>query len=146
MVSMTSGNPVNTNVGGISCWTKKPAIDLLKTMARIMVAIALGCLLGITSPYYLFLNWASVIPWGIFGFGLGCYCRTKQESAFAGFLYGFALGFVFLIAGYAGRASLLSRLAPFALLALFSAVCGVIAAFVGFIARKRLISRRATSG
>jgi len=41
----------------------------------------------------------------------------------------FALGFVFLIAGYTGSASLLSRLPFFALLAAFSAFCGLIASF-----------------
>ena len=112
-------------------------------MTRMLIAIALGSLLGITSRYYSFLNWLSIIPWGIAGFCLGCYCRTKKEATVAGILYGFALGFVFLIAGYTGSASLLSRLPFFALLAAFSAVCGLIASLVGFIVKKMFVTHKA---
>ena len=80
--------------GVIICWTNQ-GDSLAQSMTRMLIAIVLGSLLGIASRYYSFLNWLSIIPWGIAGFCLGCYCRTKKEATVAGILYGSRLASYF---------------------------------------------------
>src|SRR5438128_8253644 len=91
-------------------------------MIRFVVAIVLGALFGLTGPHYLFLGWFSLIPWGIAGFALG-YWSQRRERVLVGGLYGFALCFSFMIAGYTGRASLASSLPFFARVGVFRALC-----------------------
>ena len=107
-----------------------------------MIAIVLGLVVGITGQYYLFLGFFSLIPWGLAGLALGCFCKGKANAALAGSLYGFVLSFSFMTAGYTGNASLLSRLPFFALLGLFGAVCGLLAALVGFLIKNSLVKQR----
>jgi len=84
-------------------------------MVKIIIAAILGVILGATGPYYASIGWYS-----------------KQQSLYAGALYGFCLNFSFMIAGYTGTASLLSRLPFFILIGLFGAVCGVALAAAGY--------------
>jgi hypothetical protein len=100
-------------------------------MAKIIIAAILGVVLGATGPYYASLGWYSIIPWGLVALAIGLWC-TKRESLYAGALYGFCLNFCFMIAGYTGTASLLSRLPFFILIALFGAVCGIAVAAAGY--------------
>ena len=100
-------------------------------MVRALIAIVLGLILGITGPYYLFLGAYSLIPWGLAGVILGYFCRRKRDAAVNGALYGFVLSFVFMIAGYTGTAPLFGRLPFFAILGVFGAICGLLAAVVG---------------
>jgi len=91
------------------------SIELLATenevMVKIIIAAILGVMLGATGPYYASIGWYSIIPWGLVGLAIGFWC-SKRQSLYAGALYGFCLNFSFMIAGYTGTASLLSRL-PF---------------------------------
>ena len=109
-------------------------------MIRLVVAIVLGALFGLTGPAYLFLGWFSLIPWGIAGLALG-YWSERGERVLVGTLYGFALCFSFMIAGYTGTSSLASRLPFFALVGVFGAVCGLGLTLVGH----RLRSKREPS-
>jgi len=109
-------------------------------MIRLVVAIVLGALFGLTGPRYLFLGWFSLIPWGIAGLALG-YWSQRGERVMVGVLYGFALCFSFMIAGYTGTASLVSRLPFFGLVGVFGALCGLGLTVVGH----RLRSKRAPS-
>jgi hypothetical protein len=112
-------------------------------MIRLVVAIALGALFGLTGPQYLFLGWFSLIPWGIAGLALG-YWSQRAERVLVGVLYGFALCFSFMIAGYTGTASLVSRLPFFAVVGVFGALCGLGLTMVGHHMRsKRAPSREA---
>ena len=100
-------------------------------MVKIIIAAILGVILGATGPYYASLGWYSIIPWGLVGLAIGFWC-SKRQSLYAGALYGFCLNFSFMIAGYTGTASLLSRLPFFILIGLFGAVCGIALSVTGY--------------
>jgi hypothetical protein len=100
-------------------------------MAKIITAAVLGAVLGATGPQYASLGWYSVIPWGLVGLAIGFWCN-KRQSLYAGALYGFCLNFSFMIAGYTGTASLMSRLPFFIVIGLFGSVCGLAVAAVGY--------------
>jgi len=111
------------------------SIELLATenevMVKISIAAILGVILGASGPYYASIGWYSIIPWGLVGLAIGFWC-SKRQSLYAGALYGFCLNFSFMIAGYTGTASLLSRLPFFILIGLFGAVCGIALAAAGY--------------
>src|SRR5258706_10956689 len=93
-------------------------------MVKIIIAAILGVILGATGPYYASIGWYSIIPWGLVGLAIGVW-GGKRESLYARALYGFCLNFSFIIAGYTGTPSLLSRMPFFILIGLFRAVCGI---------------------
>jgi len=85
-------------------------------MKKLIVSILAGSLLGFIGSRVLFVgSWLSLIPWGIVGLAIG-YWSQKRDAMITGSCYGFALAFLFMIAGYAGSASLVSRLPFFAIL------------------------------
>ena len=113
-------------------------------MAKVIVAAILGIIVGATGPYYLFLGSYSLVPWGLVGLALGFWCN-KRESLYAGAIYGFCLSFSFMVAGYNGAASLVSRFPFFALLGLFGAVCGVALTATGYFLKVRYRSPRSVA-
>jgi hypothetical protein len=110
-------------------------------MTKSIVAIVVGSALGVIGSRVLFVgSWLSLVPWTIVGLALGAWC-VGREWAWVGALYGFFISFVFMVSGYAGTASVVSRLPFFAALGVFGAVCGLILGFLGSMAR-RALSRR----
>jgi len=102
-------------------------------VTKLAVSILVGALLGTIGARYLFVGSAlSLVPWGIAGLAIG-YWGDSRASMINGAAYGFALTFVFLVAGYTGSASLLSRLPFFALLGLFGAICGLVLGILGYL-------------
>jgi hypothetical protein len=99
-------------------------------MSRIAVPIGLGLLLGWAASHALFLGGWTLLPWGAAALGLG-YWLGKRGAMLAGALYGFALSFVFMLAGYTGAAPVATRVPFFALLGLFGAICGLVLALLG---------------
>ena len=111
-------------------------------ISKLLVSILAGGFLGWIGARVLFVgSWLSLIPWGIVGLLLG-YWSGKPEWLVNGCCYGFAEVFVFMIAGYAGSAPLISRLPFFAILGLFGAFCGLTLAWLGFMAKKQVIRRQ----
>jgi hypothetical protein len=111
-------------------------------LKRLLTAILVGGLLGLLGARYVFVgSWLSLIPWSIAGLAIG-YWSDDAKWAIAGSLYGFALLFVFMIAGYAGAASTLSRLPFFAIIGLAGALYGVILGLVAVRLRRHLGSPR----
>jgi hypothetical protein len=87
---------------------------------------------------YLFVgSWLSLIPWGMAGLLIGFWSQ-KREWVVNGICYGFAVSFVFMLAGYSGSASLISRLPFFGVLGLFGGLCGLALGRVGFEIKRRL--------
>jgi hypothetical protein len=102
-------------------------------MKKLIVSILAGSLLGFIGSRVLFVgSWFSLIPWGIVGLAIG-YWSQKREAMVNGSCYGFALAFVFMIAGYTGSASLVSRLPFFAILGIFGGFCGLILGLAGSV-------------
>jgi hypothetical protein len=101
-------------------------------MIKGFVSILIGALVGFIGSRYLFVGSALIlVPWAIVGLAIG-FWSSKRASMLNGTLYGFSLAFVFMITGYTGAASLLSRLPFFALLGLFGGLCGLVLGILGY--------------
>jgi hypothetical protein len=108
---------------------------------KLCAAALIGIGLGVIGARYLFVgSFLSLIPWGTAGLLLGIWCAAYRKAIVTGALYGFLLVFSFMIAGYGGSASLLSRLPFFAILGLVGAVCGIVLGVIGTFFRLKLIS------
>ncbi len=111
-------------------------------MKKTVAATLLGLILGILAARYVLVgSWFNLVPWGIAGVAIG-YFGTKNESVVNGVVYGFILVFVFMIEGYSGTHSLVSRLPFFAILGVFGAACGLGLGLVGFQIRTKIDGRR----
>jgi hypothetical protein len=96
-----------------------------------VVAFIVGVVVGATGPAYAFLGAYSLIPWGLIAVALGLW-GSRREVLKSGAIYGFSLSFAFLVSGYNGTRTLVSRFPFFAILALFGAVSGVALSAVGY--------------
>lgn len=105
-------------------------------MFKIVVAFIVGVIIGAAGPQYAILGWYSLIPWGLAAVALGTW-GNKREAFKSGAIYGFSLSFAFLVAGYTGTRSLVSRFPFFVILALFGAVCGLALSAVGYYLKLR---------
>jgi hypothetical protein len=105
-------------------------------MTKYLTAVVVGIVVGAAGPQYVFLGPYSLIPWGLIALALGLWCN-KRESLVAGALYGFCLSLSFLIAGYTGTESLVSRLPFFIVLAAFGAICGIALSVTGYFLKVR---------
>ena len=97
-------------------------------MTSALIGTALGLVLGIGASHALFFQGWTLLPWGAGGFALGYWLKSGRMVA--GAAYGFVLCVSFLVAGYQGTASLLSRSAFFLVFGLLGAVCGLLLALV----------------
>ena len=99
----------------------------------------MGLVLGVVGARFLLVgSWLNLVPWSVAGAGLGAWPRRVREATLVGAAYGFGLAFAFMIAGYTGTASLVSRLAPFLIIGAIGAMCGAaLAALSASIIRLR---------
>jgi hypothetical protein len=99
---------------------------------RFALAIAIGFALGVVGARVALVgSWLNLIPWGVAGLLLGAWSRPWWSATLVGAVYGFALAFSFMVAGYRGSLPLATRLAPFAVLGFVGAVAGLMAAITG---------------
>jgi hypothetical protein len=111
------------------------------SLVKVMVSILAGGILGLIGARYLFVgSWLSLIPWGMVGLLIG-YWSHMREWLINGSCYGFVIAFVFMMAGYAGNASLISRIPFFAILGLFGGLCGLVLGLMGFEIKQRLTTQ-----
>jgi hypothetical protein len=106
--------------------------------ARRGALVLLGAVLGILGARYVLVGsgW-SLLPWGLVAVLVGVLARTRGQAAIDGSMYGFALAFVFMVAGYDGAEPLARRLPFFALLGLVGAACATLLALAGTLRRTR---------
>ena len=98
---------------------------------QLIASLVVGVVLGVLGGRFLFVgSWLSLIPWTIAGLLLG-YWAGRRHWASVGAAYGFALFYAFMVAGYTGAASLVSRLPFFALVGLVGALYGSVVAWLG---------------
>jgi hypothetical protein len=108
------------------------------SLIKVIVSILAGGILGLIGARYLFVgSWLSLIPWGIVGLLIG-YWSQKREWLVNGICYGFTITFVLMVTGYAGNASLISRIPFFAMLGLIGGLCGLVLGLMGFEIKQRL--------
>jgi hypothetical protein len=110
-------------------------------MFKVVVALIIGVAIGVAGPQYVFLGPYSLVPWGVVALLLGLW-GNKVEAIRSGAVYGFALSFAFLVAGYTGTSSLISRFPFFAILSLFGAVCGLALSATGYYLKLRFAPSR----
>lgn len=70
-----------------------------------------------------------VLPWGAIAIALAY--DSKNHRVISSAAFGFTATFVFMLKGYDGAASLISRVPPFLLIGTFGGVCGLIAGWIG---------------
>ena len=109
-------------------------------MFRSIVALIVGVVIGATGPQYVFLGAYSLIPWGLVAVALG-FWGNRREALKSGAMYGFSLSFAFLVAGYNGAPSLVSRFPFFLILSLFGAACGLALSALGYYLKLRFAPR-----
>jgi hypothetical protein len=105
------------------------------------VAALVGAALGFLASKLPFLQASTLLPWGAAALVVGYASPSGRASAVNGAAYGFALGFVFMIGGYAGSESLVSRIPFFAILGIVSALVAVAVSVAGYLLRTRLPAR-----
>jgi hypothetical protein len=105
-------------------------------MLKLVVAFTVGVIIGAAGPQYAILGWYSLIPWGLVAVALGTW-GNKREALKSGVVYGFSLSFAFLVAGYNGTPSLVSRFPFFVILSLFGAICGLALSALGYYLKLR---------
>lgn len=102
----------------------------------IVGSAVIGIILGFVAAKMQFLQWATLLPWGIVGLVIGTFGKTKKESAILGAVYGFFLGFAFMFGVYQGSAPIVTRIPFFTIIGLVSALCGSILSLLGSLFKK----------
>jgi hypothetical protein len=105
-------------------------------MRKNVVAFIVGVVIGAAGPQYMFLGAYSLIPWGLVAIAFGLW-GNKREALKNGAVYGFSLSFAFLVSGYHGTPSLVSRFPFFVILSLFGAVLGLALSALGYYLKLR---------
>ena len=101
-------------------------------MKRLIIVALVGVLLGSFISKYLFVgSWLNLVLWGTVGVSIGWFAQSKKESLADGALFGFVLSFSFMMAGYGGSMSRISRVLPFSVLGVFGAICGMALGIIG---------------
>ena len=121
-----------SGLAGVSRRHKK---SLLRTDTRsLFTSIVIGTVTGyVGGPVFV------LTPWAVMGLIIGWFSAGKKAALVNGALYGFALGFAFMVAGYTGTAPIVTKLLPFAVLGLFGALYGTLWSIVGKLLHERFI-------
>lgn len=93
------------------------------TGAAVIAGIILGFLGG---PVRILFTWTAV------SILLGYFSGDRRQAVINGALFGFFASFFFMVHGYNGTATLISRTPFFALLGVFGGVCGFVLGAIGF--------------
>ena len=92
--------------------------EAVTTAQRGAVAAVVGVALGVLGARVIFVgSWLTLIPWGAAALALGARVRRARSAIVLGALYGYLLSMAFIVAGYTGSASIMSRLPAFAIVA-----------------------------
>ena len=93
-----------------------------------IAAVIVGMVLGLLGGKVWIL-----IPWGIAGLLLGYFSKQVKDAVLNGSIFGFLASFLFMVRGYEGSLSLISRFPLFAIIGMVGAIGGLISALVGHI-------------
>ncbi len=99
---------------------------------RYAALVALGATLGLLGARYVFVgSGVSLVPWGLVALLVGAFAPSRRAALAGASVYGFALAFTFMVTGYDGTATMMSRLPFFAILGLVGAACAALLALAG---------------
>jgi hypothetical protein len=104
----------------------------------LFAAAAVGCALGSLASKMLFLQWVTVVPWGVAALLVGLSSASRRASIANGTAFGLALGLLFMAGGYAGADPMVTRLPFFASIAIVSAVPAVLLSVTGHLIWSRV--------
>ena len=101
---------------------------------RWVVPAILGAALGfLCAKVVLVGSGLSLVPWALAGLTVGVMSGSRRAALGSGAAYGFALAYVFMVAGYDGDEQLRTRLLPFLVFGIVGALCGAVLALIGFV-------------
>lgn len=111
--------------------------------ARAIVVIAVALVMAFLSAKVLFNGsvW-NVIPWGILAFATAFLALSRREAWVFGGLFGFVVSYAFLWFDNTGTKTLSTVLILIPLIilpALFGALCGFLAGWLGWIVRQAVL-------
>ena len=114
---------------------------------RAVVVLAVAIIMAWLSAKVLFNGSAwNTVPWGILAFCSAFLATSRREAWTFGALFGFVVSYAFLWFDNTGTKTLTSVLILIALIilpALFGALCGVLAAWLGWIVRRAIVRPKA---
>lgn len=99
----------------------------------LLAVVVLGCVIG-----YLGGSALVLFPWALLGLAIGVLSISRKVALTDGGVFGFALAYVFMIAGYNGADPISTKVLPFLIFGLVGAFCGAILALIGYSAIKLL--------
>ena len=103
-----------------------------RTGWRYVGLAVLGAALGVIGARFVFVgSGLSLIPWGLVAIVVGVLAPTRGAALADAAAYGFTLALTFMVAGYDGTATLVSRLPSFVILGLIGAGCAALLALIG---------------
>lgn len=109
---------------------------------RVAAVVAVALVMAWLSANVLFNGSAwNTLPWGILVFCAGLLATSRREAWTFGGLFGFVVSYAFLWFDNRGAKTLSSVLILIPLIilpALFGALCGVLAAWLGWIVRRAI--------
>ena len=91
----------------------------------------------------------NIVPWGILAFATAFLASSRREAWVFGSVFGFVVSYAFLWFDNTGTKTLSTVLVLIPLIilpALFGALCGFLAAWIGWIVRQAVQSVRAEKG
>ena len=106
-------------------------------LGPLVLAAVVGSLLGfLCGKVVLVGSGVNLVPWALAGLAVGVMSGSRRAAVGSGAVYGFALAYVFMVAGYDGHEQLRTRLLPFLVFGIVGALCGAVLAVIGFALRR----------
>lgn len=117
--------------------------------ARVIVVCAAAVIMAFLSAKALFNGsvW-NIFPWGILAFATAFLASSRREAWAFGGLFGFVVSYAFLWFDNTGTKTLSTVLVLIPLIilpALFGALCGFLAAWLGWIVRQAVLKPKGES-
>lgn len=110
---------------------------------RVVVVLVVAIIMAWFSGTVLFNGSAwNTLPWGILAFCTAFLATSRREAWTYGGLFGFVVSYAFLWFNNTGKKTLTSVLILIPLIilpALFGALCGLLAAWLGWIVRRAIV-------
>lgn len=106
-------------------------------MKKMLLAATVGIVFGFIATHYLLVgSYLNLFVWVVAAMVLGYMANSKRQGAYIGAAFGFCLTMAFMISGYTGQQAVVTRLLPFAIIALVGAACGLTWSVIGRYARQ----------